>query len=184
MISVFKGKGKLIMDFSSYIGVTEGFPKAGISFKDITPLLADPKAFKEATDELAAKVKEWGADIVVGPESRGFVVGAPVAYSAGVGFVMARKKGKLPGGVISKTYTLEYNTATIEIKKGVIKKGTKVVLVDDLLATGGTLKAVKELLEEAGAKVVGAATLIELTDLKGKEEFKDIPYVSLIKFPH
>lgn len=172
------------MDYSSYIGVTEGFPKAGISFKDISPLLADPEAFHKAAEELAAQVKKWGADLVVGPESRGFVVGAPVAYAAGVGFVMARKKGKLPGDVLSKTYTLEYNTATIEIKKGLVKKGTKVVLIDDLLATGGTLKAVKELLEDAGAEVVGAATLIELTDLKGREEFKDIPYLSLIKFPH
>lgn len=172
------------MDFTKCIGVTEGFPKAGISFKDISPLLADKEAFHEAVREVAEQVEKWGADLVVGPESRGFVVGAPVAYEAGIGFVMARKKGKLPGKVVSKTYTLEYNTATIEMPEFAIKKGQKVVIIDDLLATGGTLQAVKELVEDMGGVVVGAVTLIELTDLNGKKALGKTPYFSLIKFPH
>lgn len=169
------------MDFEKYISVTLDFPTKGISFKDVSPLLADKDAFKAAIDEMSSYVKKHNADVVIGPESRGFVFGAPVAYASNVGFVMARKKGKLPGKVISKTYTLEYNTTTIELPFNSIKKGSKVFLVDDLLATGGTLKAVKELVEEQGGIVVGIITLIELKDLNGKVNLGDVPYYSILK---
>jgi adenine phosphoribosyltransferase len=171
------------MDYESKIRVIEGFPHEGISFKDISPLLADKDAFKAAVSDMAAQVKEWGADVVIGPESRGFVLGAPVALAAGKGFVMARKAGKLPGETIKKSYTLEYGTATIELPKFAIKKGTKVVLVDDLMATGGTLEALVEVCREEGAEVVGVIALIELTDLKGVEKI-DAPFRSFIKYPH
>lgn len=169
------------MDFEKYIGVTEGFPRAGISFKDISPLLRDPSAFKEAIKEMSAIVKDWQPELIIGPESRGFVLGAPIACQIGCGFAMARKKGKLPGKVISKTYTLEYNTTTIEIPEAAVNKGTKVVLVDDLLATGGTLKAVQDLVESRGGKVVGIITFIELKDLEGYRVLKDVPYKSILR---
>ncbi len=172
------------MELEKYIGITEGFPKEGISFKDVSPLLADGEVFKYTISKMAEIVEKWNPDIIVGPESRGFVFGAPLALYMGKGFVMARKKGKLPGKVISKTYTLEYNTATIELPEFSIKKGVKVCVVDDLLATGGTLKAVEELITEMGGEVVGLLTLIELTDLKGRDLFKKTPYESMIKFPH
>jgi adenine phosphoribosyltransferase len=169
------------MDYEKYIGVVEGFPKPGISFKDITPLLNNPKAFASAIDEMSAIVKKWKPDLIIGPESRGFIFGVPIAYKVGCGFAMARKKGKLPGDVISKTYTLEYSTTTIELPAHIIRKGERVVLVDDLLATGGTLNAVKDIVVAEGAEVVGAITMIELTELKGRDEFTSFPYASLLK---
>lgn len=169
------------MDFEKYISVTPDFPTKGISFKDISPLLADKDAFNAAVKTMSEIIKPFNVDVVIGPESRGFVFGAPVAFNSNVGFVMARKKGKLPGKVISKTYTLEYNTTIIELPYNSIKKGTRVFLVDDLLATGGTLKAVKELVEEQGGVVCGIVTLIELKDLNGKANLDNIPYYSILK---
>lgn len=170
-------------EYEKHIRVIEGFPKAGISFKDISPLLRDKDAFKEAVDDMASAVKEFHPDYIIGPEARGFVLGAPVALAAGCGFIMARKKGKLPGEVISESYTLEYNTATIELPKFAINPGDKVVLFDDLMATGGTLQALENIIDKTGAKVVGIITLIELTDLKGRDVLK-APYKSFIKYPH
>jgi len=170
-----------IKDIEKYIGVVPDFPKKGISFKDISPLLASKEAFSFTVDLMANHIKQFDVDVIIGPESRGFVFGAPVAYKLGVGFVMARKKGKLPGEVYSKDYALEYNTATIQLPKFAIKKGTKVFLVDDLLATGGTLNAVKELIEQEGGEVKGILTLIELKDLNGKDNFKNVPYTSFLK---
>ena len=172
------------MDYSKYIRVIEGFPTKEISFKDISPLLANPDAFRSAIKEMASYVKEWKADFIIGPESRGFIFGCPVALEANVGFIMARKQGKLPGSTISKEFTLEYGKAVIELPEFLIKPGMKVVLIDDLMATGGTLKAMKELVEENGGKVAGIITLIELTDLKGREHFKDTPVVTFMKVPH
>lgn len=168
------------MNYEKYIGVVEDFPKKGISFKDVSPLLADGEAMSCAVDEMAELVKEWKPDLIIGPEARGFVFGVPVAYKLKVGFAMARKKGKLPGDVVSKEYTLEYNKETIELKKGVIKRGMRVVLVDDLLATGGTLQAVKELVEENGGLVVGALTFIELEGLKSSRELTGVPFKSIL----
>lgn len=172
------------MKYEDYISVTEGFPTPDISFKDISPLLANPEALKSISEEMAQHVKDSGATLVIGPEARGFVLGAPVALEAGVGFAMARKKGKLPGETLSKTYALEYGTDTIELPKFAIEKGTKVALVDDLLATGGTLVALKELVEEVGGEVVLIMTLIELEDLKGRYTLGDAPYITFIKYPH
>lgn len=172
------------MDYSKYIGVTEGFPREGISFKDISPLLRDPEAFKSIVDQMAKDIKRLGANVVIGPESRGFICGGPAAYAAGVGFVMARKAGKLPGKVVSETYTLEYAEATIELPEFAIKKGDKVVIIDDIMATGGTFKAVQNIVERMGGEVVGFINLIELTDLKGRDVLGDIPYISYIKYPH
>ncbi len=168
------------MDYEKYIGVVEDFPKKGISFKDISPLLSNGQVMHQAVDDMAKIVGEWKPDLIIGPEARGFIFGVPVAYKLNVGFAMARKKGKLPGEVVSKTYTLEYNTETIELKKGLIKKGTRVVLIDDLLATGGTLQAVKELVEENGGVVVGALTFIELDVLKGSRELTDVPFKAIL----
>ena len=172
------------MDYSKYIGITEGFPTEGISFKDISPLLRDAVAFKAIVEQMAADIKRLGATVVIGPESRGFVTGAPAAYAAGVGFIMCRKAGKLPGKVVRKSYTLEYGEATIELPEFAVKPGDKVVVIDDLMATGGTFKAVKEVDESMGAEVVGLINWIELTDLKGRELLGDTPYISYIKYPH
>lgn len=169
------------MDLEKYIGVTPDFPKKGISFKDISPLLADSHAFNYAVKKISNIVSQNKPDLIIGPESRGFVIGSPVAFNLGIGFVMARKKGKLPGDVISKTYTLEYNTATIELPKFSIKKGTRVCLIDDLLATGGTLKACKELVEQEGGIVTSIVTLIELKDLDGAKLLDCPNYTSLLK---
>lgn len=168
------------MNFEDYIAVVEDFPKPGISFKDISPLLRDGNAFHECIDDMSAIVKEWNPTLIIGPESRGFVFGLPISYSLKVGFAMARKKGKLPGKVISKSYALEYNTATIEVPEDSIKPGDRVVLVDDLLATGGTLKAIQLIVESRGAKVVGIITLIELKDLEGYRVLENVPYKALL----
>ncbi len=170
-------------NYEKCIRVIEDFPKKGISFKDICPLLMDPKAFDESIEDMAKIVRKWDCDILAGPEARGFIFALPLAQKLGKGFVMARKKGKLPGKTLSKTYDIEYGTDTIEVPAFAIKPGTRVVLVDDLLATGGTIEALIELFEEVGAKVVGVITLIELTDLNGKEAIS-APYESLIKYPH
>ncbi len=171
------------MDYKKYIRIQEDFPKKGISFKDISPLLADGEAFPSAIADLKKAVEGFNADVVIGPEARGFVVGAPLALALGKGFVMARKKGKLPGETVSRSYGLEYGSDTIEIPTFALKKGTRVLLADDLLATGGTLAAIETMLNEQGCPVVGIATLIELTDLKGSALLK-APLFSLIKYPH
>ena len=167
------------MDYEQYISVVEDFPKPGISFKDISPLLHNGEAFHQCIDDMAEIVKDFNPTLIIGPESRGFVFGLPISYKLKIGFAMARKKGKLPGKVNSKTYALEYNTATIEVPFDSIKKGDRVVLVDDLLATGGTLKALTQLVEEAGAEVVGVVTLIELKELEGFRVLEGVPYRSL-----
>ena len=171
------------MDYKQYIRVQEDFPKKGISFKDISPLLANGEAFTSAIDELKNIVAPLNPELIIGPEARGFVVGAPLACALGKGFLMARKKGKLPGQTIAKTYELEYGTDTLEIPAFGIKKGTRVVLADDLMATGGTLQVIEAMLKEQGVEVVGIVTLIELTDLNGKEKIS-APFFSLIKYPH
>lgn len=170
------------MDLKKYIANVPGFPKEGIIFRDITPLMADGEAYKYATDKLIEFAKEVDADIVVGPEARGFIFGCPVAYALDTGFVPVRKPGKLPRETISKEYDLEYGTNTLSIHKGDIKKGDKVLIVDDLLATGGTVKATIDLIESEGGIVAGIAFLIELEDLKGKDLIKDYNVLSLVKY--
>ncbi len=157
------------MDFKAKIRDIQDFPIEGILFRDITTVLKDADAMVAAIDEMCKKLEGVDFDLVLGPESRGFIFGMPVAYKMKKGFVPVRKAGKLPAEVVAKEYALEYGTATIEIHKDAIQKGTKVVVIDDLLATGGTSKAVKDLVEEMGGEVVKMVFFIDLPFLNGKE---------------
>lgn len=170
------------MNYKDYIAVVEDFPIKGISFKDITPLMLDAKAFKSACCELTKYAKEVGANLIVGPESRGFIFGCPVATNLEVGFVPIRKPGKLPRETVVAEYSLEYGTNTLCMHKDAIKKGDKVLIIDDLLATGGTVDATIKLIESLGGEVVGCAFLIELTGLKGRELLKGYNVHSLITY--
>jgi adenine phosphoribosyltransferase len=158
-----------------------GFPKPGIIFKDITTLLRDGRLFGLAVNKLAEKFKGKKIDCVVSVEARGFIFGAAVAYKLGAGIIPVRKKGKLPHKTHSVTYDLEYGQDTLEVHLDAFEKGAKVLIVDDLLATGGTAKATAELVEKLGGKVVGIIFLIELTALKGREKLKGYPVYSIIK---
>lgn len=170
------------MDLKQSVRVIEDFPKEGISFKDITTLLKDGKALKYAIDQIVEDLKDKEVDIVVGPEARGFLMGTPVAYALGVGFVPVRKPGKLPAEVEEYSYDLEYGSNTLQIHKDAIKPGQKVALVDDLLATGGTTEAAIKLIEKLGGEVVSAQFLIELEELNGKAKLGDYHVNSLIKY--
>jgi adenine phosphoribosyltransferase len=158
------------------------FPKPGILFRDITTLIQDKAAFKKAVDLLAKKYKNLKIDKVVGVEARGFIFGASLAYKIGAGFVPVRKKGKLPHETISTTYELEYGTDTLEIHKDAVKPGEKVLIIDDLLATGGTVRAVIDLVEQLGGAILGIGFVIELVDLGGKDKLKEYSMYSLVKF--
>ena len=170
------------MNLKDNIRIIEGFPKNGISFKDITTLLRDKDAFKYTVDKIAGYLEDKNIDIVVGPEARGFLFGAPIAYTIGAGFVPVRKPGKLPYDTLSIKYDLEYGSDALEIHKDAIKKGDRVALVDDLLATGGTTSSVAKLIEQAGGEIVTIDFVIELTDLKGREKLKDYDILSLIQY--
>lgn len=170
------------MDLKEKIRVVEGFPTEGISFKDITTLLKDAGALKECIDQLAERFRGIQADMVVGPESRGFIFATPLAYLLGTGFVPVRKPGKLPAETVSYEYKLEYGKDKLEIHKDSIKPGQKVLIVDDLLATGGTMYAAAKLVEKLGGEVAGLGFLIELTELKGREKLKGYKVESLIQY--
>jgi len=152
------------------------FPKEGIMFRDITTLIKDADGLKDAVDEFVKRYQGKGIDFVAGIESRGFIFGSVIAYQLGVGFVPIRKKGKLPGEVETVTYTTEYSTDTIEIHKGALPPGANVLLVDDLIATGGSALAAAELIEKCGAKVMEVALLIDLPDLGGKKKLEEKGY--------
>ncbi len=169
-------------ELKEYIRNIPDFPEEGIIFRDVTSILQDADGLKLAIDELAKKLEGLEFDVIAGAESRGFLFGMPLAYLLHKPFVPIRKKGKLPCETVEKTYDLEYGTATIEIHKDAIQKGDKVVLLDDLIATGGTMKAAAELVEELGGEVVKALFLIELTDLKGREVLKDYDVDSVVQF--
>ncbi|MGN0415391.1 MAG: adenine phosphoribosyltransferase [Agathobacter sp.] len=169
-------------ELKEYIRNIPDFPEEGIIFRDVTSILQDADGLKLAIDELAKKLEGLDFDVIAGAESRGFLFGMPLAYLLHKPFVPIRKKGKLPCETVEKTYDLEYGTATIEIHKDAIQKGDKVVLLDDLIATGGTMKAAAELVEELGGEVVKALFLIELTDLKGREVLKDYDVDSVVQF--
>ena len=158
------------------------FPKEGIIFKDITTLLKDAEAFKKSVNLLANKFKKERIDYVVGVEARGFIFGAALAYKLGAGFVPVRKKGKLPAKTKSITYELEYGKDVLEIHEDALEPSTRVLIVDDLLATGGTIKAVSELVKSQKATIAGVAFLVELQFLRGKEKLKDLPVYSVIKY--
>lgn len=170
------------MNFEEKIRVIEDFPKPGISFKDITTLLKDGEAYRAAVDALVTQIRPWKPELILGPEARGFLLGAPVAYALEAGFVPVRKPGKLPGKTISETYELEYGTDTLEVHADAFHAGQRVVLVDDLLATGGTMLATARLVEKTGAQVVGMSFLIELTELGGRDKLGDYPIFSLVQY--
>ena len=157
------------------------FPEKGIIFRDITSVIQDPEGLKLAIDGIQNLLKDVDFDVVVGPESRGFIFGVPIAYNNHTGFVPVRKKGKLPCETISEEYALEYGTATIEIHKDAIQPGQKVVIVDDLIATGGTTEAAIHMIERLGGEVVKVVFLMELEGLKGRERLKDYDVDAVIK---
>jgi len=171
------------MDLKEKIGIYEDFPIEGISFKDINSLLLEPKAFKHVIDEMHLVAKALDANIVGIPEARGYIFGTPLAYLLGIGLVPVRKPGKLPGEVVSEEYNLEYGSNIVEIQRDSIKPGDRIILVDDLLATGGTLMAATKLVEKLGGEVSGIIILIELTDLGGRELLKDYFIHSMITYP-
>ena len=170
------------MNLKDYIAKVENYPEEGIIFRDITPLMADGDAFKEATQQIVNYAKELGADVVVGPEARGSIVGCPVAYALEIGFVPVRKKGKLPREVIEVDYSLEYGSNTLTMHKDALKAGQKVLITDDLLATGGTIKATIDLVEKLGGVVVGCAFLIELEELNGREKISGYDIKTLMTY--
>ncbi|MEW8957322.1 adenine phosphoribosyltransferase [Clostridium sp.] len=170
------------MDLREKIRIVDGFPKEGISFKDITTLIGDGEALKYTIDKIAERLKEKKVDVIVGPEARGFIFGVPVAYALGVSFVPVRKPGKLPCDTLSFNYDLEYGADSLEMHKDAIKKGQRVAMVDDLLATGGTISAVAKLVEEAGGEVVAMDFVIELTELKGRDKLKGYDVKSLVEY--
>lgn len=158
------------------------FPKEGVVFKDITPLIQCPEGLRQAIDKMQEGLKDLDFDLIVGPESRGFLFGVPIAYNLNKGFIPVRKPGKLPYKTISQDYDLEYGSSTIEVHIDAIRPGQKVVIVDDLLATGGTTRAIIDLVERMGGEVVKIEFLIELEFLNGKDLFKGYEFSSLIKY--
>ena len=169
------------MDIKKHIRAIADFPKPGILFYDISTLLAQPDAWQITLGRLARIVSEYQPDLLAGIESRGFLVAAPLASRLGLGFTMVRKKNKLPGNTISYTYDLEYGSDTIEIQADAVKPGQRVFILDDLLATGGTMEATAELFDNVGAKVVGSACIIELAFLDGRKRLK-APFSSLVTY--
>lgn len=170
------------MDLSKYIASVPDYPEKGVTFRDISPLMADGEAYHYATQQIAKYAKDKDVEMIVGPEARGFIVGCPVAYELGVGFAPARKKGKLPREVIEVNYGLEYGEDTLQLHKDAIQPGQRVLVVDDLLATGGTLAATIELIEELGGIVVGTAFIIELVDLKGRDKIEGYDIFALLEY--
>ncbi|MBY0755113.1 adenine phosphoribosyltransferase [Clostridium sardiniense] len=170
------------MNLKDKIRVIDNFPKEGISFKDITTLIGDGEGLRASVDAIVEHLKDKNIDVVVGPEARGFIFGVPVAYALGVGFIPVRKPGKLPGETLSIAYDLEYGTDNLELHKGAIKKGQRVAIVDDLLATGGTIEAVAKLVELAGGEVASLDFVIELTELNGIDKLKGYDVMSLTKY--
>ena len=167
---------------ADYIKSIPDFPKPGIVFRDVTSVLESPEGFKLAMDEMIKKLDGVEFDLIAGAEARGFIFGAPIAYALGKGFVPVRKKGKLPRETVSMAYALEYGTAEIEIHKDAIKPGQKIVIVDDLIATGGTIEATTRLIEELGGEVVKALFLIELPALGGRERLSKYDVESIVCF--
>ncbi len=170
------------MDLKSKIRVIEDFPKPGISFKDITTILQDGEALRYTIDKLSDYVKDKKIDVIVGPEARGFLLGTPIAYNLGVGFVPVRKPGKLPSDTIKYEYELEYGSDTLEVHKDAIKPGQRVLIVDDLLATGGTIGSVAKLVEQLGGVVVALNFIVELTGLNGRDKLKEYEVNSIVQY--
>ena len=174
--------GKDRVDLKKYIRDVPDWPKKGILFRDITPLLGDAEAFRAAVDAMSGDFVGAGIQYVVGVEARGFILGAAVAAKLNVGFIPVRKKGKLPSRTVSVAYDLEYGTSTVEIHKDAVPAGAKILMVDDLLATGGTITASCELIEQLGGKIVGVVFLIELTELEGIKKLTGYKVKSIIRY--
>lgn len=170
------------MDLKQFITIVEDWPKPGIKFKDITTLMDNGPAYKYATDQIVEYASERQIDLVVGPEARGFIIGCPVAYSLGVGFAPVRKEGKLPRETIKVQYGLEYGKDVLTIHKDAIKPGQRVLITDDLLATGGTIEATIKLVEDLGGVVAGIAFLIELSYLDGRNKLDGYDILTLMKY--
>ena len=170
------------MELKDYIRSIQDYPKEGILFRDITTLLKDKDAFKLAIDKMAEQVKDKKVDLIVGAESRGFLIGSALAYKMNCGFIPVRKKGKLPYKTISEEYALEYGTDTLYMHEDAIKKGDNVLVVDDLIATGGTALAIIKMVEKLGGNVIGSSFLIELEELNGRKEIEKYPINILIKY--
>ncbi|HXG30652.1 MAG TPA: adenine phosphoribosyltransferase [Thermodesulfobacteriota bacterium] len=170
-------------DLKSYIRDIPNFPKEGIIFHDITPLLQNPKAFRNAIDRMAETIDGKGVEYLIGVEARGFIFASALAYKLGTGLVIIRKLGKLPYETINASYDLEYGKDVLEVHRDAISGGSRVVLVDDLLATGGTAAAVGNLVRKLGGEIVGYSFLVELTELKGRERLKPYPVWSILEFP-
>lgn len=171
-----------MIDLKDYVARVDNYPKEGIIFRDITPLMGDGEAFAYATQKIVNYANELQVDVVVGPEARGFIVGCPVAYALEIGFIPVRKPGKLPREVVEVEYDLEYGTNKLSIHQDAIKPGQRVLVTDDLLATGGTIGATIKLVEKLGGIVVGCAFLIELEELNGKSNLHGIDYKVLMKY--
>ncbi|WP_112181450.1 MULTISPECIES: adenine phosphoribosyltransferase [Paraliobacillus] len=170
------------MNYKDYITVVEDWPKEGVRFKDITTLMDNGKAYKAAVDEIVAYADKKDIDLIVGPEARGFIVGCPVAYALEIGFAPVRKEGKLPREVIKVNYDLEYGENVLTLHKDAIKPGQRVLITDDLLATGGTIDATIKLVEQLGGIVVGCAFLIELTYLNGRDNLEGYDILTLMEY--
>ncbi len=170
------------MDIKETIRSIPGWPIEGVIFRDITTLMQDPAAYKESCDILYDRYKDKGIEKIVGIDARGFVFGAVLAYQLGIGFVPVRKKGKLPWKTIQESYSLEYGEDTLEMHEDALEKGEKVVIVDDLIATGGTVGATAKLVEKLGADIVECAFIVELPDLKGREQISGIPVFAITEF--
>ena len=170
------------MDLKKYIAEIPNFPKEGILFKDITPLMLNGKAYKFASDEFSKFAKQHEATVIVGPEARGFIFGCPVAVNLGIGFAPVRKPGKLPRACATVKYDLEYGQNELSLHLDAINPGDKVVIIDDLLATGGTVDATIKLVEQLGGVVVGLSFLIELKELNGRDKIKGYPIQTLIQY--
>ncbi|KIL53372.1 adenine phosphoribosyltransferase [Jeotgalibacillus alimentarius] len=170
------------MDLKQYVTIVEDWPKEGVRFKDITTLMDNGEAYSYATDQIVEYAKEKHIDLVVGPEARGFIIGCPVAYALKVGFAPVRKEGKLPRETVKVDYGLEYGKDVLTIHKDAIKPGQRVLITDDLLATGGTIEATIKLVEELGGVVAGCAFLIELSYLDGREKLNGYDMLRLMEF--
>ena len=175
-------KKKTKIDLGQMIRDVPDFPKKGIVYKDITTLLQDARAFKKAVNALYKRYKDKNIDVIVAVESRGFIFGAPLALKLGAGLVPVRKKGKLPYKTRKVTYQLEYGEDTLEMHQDALTKGARVLIVDDLLATGGTIQAVAKLVKSAQAKIAGVACLVELEFLNGRKKLKGLPVSAEIKY--
>jgi adenine phosphoribosyltransferase len=170
------------MDLKALIRDIPDFPKPGILFRDITTLLRDPKGLRYTIDTLAEQLADLNIDYIIGMESRGFIFGTPLAVQLGVGFIPVRKPGKLPAAVHSVEYKLEYGTDRLEMHQDALTSESRILIVDDLIATGGTAAATADLVKQAGCQLAGFGFIIELTDLKGRDRLPDVPIVSLVQY--